>query len=77
MCWYYAQRRASLKHFSELGFRTMAGAYYVGGGEKVRHFRGQKAPVEWLRLGYGGRRRRAAIVTQDGLSSEGLTCGAR
>jgi hypothetical protein len=28
MCWYYAQRRASLKHFSELGFRTMAGAYY-------------------------------------------------
>jgi hypothetical protein len=30
MCWYYAQRRASLKHFSELGFRTMAGAYSQG-----------------------------------------------
>ena len=25
----------------------------VGGGEKVHHFGGQKAPVEWLRLGYG------------------------
>jgi len=25
----------------------------VGGGEKVRQFGGQKAPVEWLRLGYG------------------------
>ena len=26
----------------------------VGGGEKVRQFGGQKAPVEWLRHGYGG-----------------------
>jgi len=49
----------------------------VGGGEKVHHFGGQKAPVEWLRLGYMRRRRRAAMVTQDGLSSAGLTCGAR
>jgi hypothetical protein len=30
MCWYYARRRESLKHFSDLGFRTMAGAYYDG-----------------------------------------------
>jgi hypothetical protein len=30
MCWYYARRRASLAHFSELGFRTVAGAYYDG-----------------------------------------------
>src|SRR5215469_780559 len=49
----------------------------VGGGDKVDHFGGQKAPVEWLRLGYGRRRRRALMVTQDGLSSAGLTCGAR
>jgi len=28
-------------------------AVFVGGGEKVHHFGGQKAPVEWLRLGYG------------------------
>jgi hypothetical protein len=49
----------------------------VGGGEKVHHFGGQKAPVEWLRLGYVRRRRRTAMVTQDGLSSAGLTCGAR
>jgi len=49
----------------------------VGGGEKVYHFGGQKAPVEWLRLGYMRRRRRAAMVTQDGLSSAGLTYGAR
>ncbi|MBI4910788.1 MAG: hypothetical protein HY820_44655 [Acidobacteria bacterium] len=28
MCWYYARRQPSLDHFSGLGFRTMAGAYY-------------------------------------------------
>jgi hypothetical protein len=26
--------------------------YRVGGGEKVCHFGGQKAPVEWLRRGW-------------------------
>ncbi len=26
--WHYARRRASLRHFSGLGFRTLAGAYY-------------------------------------------------
>ncbi len=31
MCWYYASRRESLAHFSGLGFRTFAGAYYGGG----------------------------------------------
>ncbi len=30
MCWYYARRRESLAHFSSLGFRTFAGAYYDG-----------------------------------------------
>lgn len=30
MCWYYAKRRESLAHFSGLGFRTFAGAYYDG-----------------------------------------------
>jgi hypothetical protein len=30
MCWYYAKRRESLAHFSKLGFRTFAGAYYDG-----------------------------------------------
>lgn len=30
MCWYYARRRESLAHFSGLGFRTFAGAYYDG-----------------------------------------------
>ena len=30
MCWYYARRRESLAHFSKLGFRTFAGAYYDG-----------------------------------------------
>lgn len=30
MCWYYARRRESLRHFSSLGFRTLAGAYYDG-----------------------------------------------
>ena len=30
VCWYYAKRDASLKFFSELGFRTLAGAYYDG-----------------------------------------------
>jgi hypothetical protein len=28
VCWYYEVRNASLKHFSSLGFKTMAGAYY-------------------------------------------------
>lgn len=28
--WYYARRRESLAHFSRLGFRTLAGAYYDG-----------------------------------------------
>jgi hypothetical protein len=28
VCWYYGRREASLRHFSGLGFRTMAGAYY-------------------------------------------------
>lgn len=30
MCWYYARRQASLQHFSSLGFRTFAAAYYDG-----------------------------------------------
>lgn len=30
VCWYYAKRTASLAHFSGLGFRTLAGAYYDG-----------------------------------------------
>jgi hypothetical protein len=28
VCWYYEKREVSLRHFSGLGFRTMAGAYY-------------------------------------------------
>jgi len=28
VCWYYKQRAKSLGHFSRLGFRTLAGAYY-------------------------------------------------
>jgi hypothetical protein len=28
VCWYYEKRLASLKHFSSLGFHTMAGSYY-------------------------------------------------
>ncbi len=28
ICWYFEKRVPSLKHFSNLGFRTMAGAYY-------------------------------------------------
>jgi len=28
VCWYYEVREKSLKHFSGLGFRTLAGAYY-------------------------------------------------
>ncbi len=28
VCWYYEKRVSSLSHFSSLGFRTMAGAYY-------------------------------------------------
>jgi hypothetical protein len=30
VCWYYLKRDASLKFFSDLGFRTLAGAYYDG-----------------------------------------------
>jgi len=30
VCWYYARRRESLAHFSDLGFHTLAGAYYDG-----------------------------------------------
>jgi hypothetical protein len=30
VCWYYAKREASLKFFSDLGYRTLAGAYYDG-----------------------------------------------
>ncbi|MGI8783888.1 MAG: hypothetical protein ACR2L2_09620 [Acidobacteriota bacterium] len=30
LCWYFEKRAASLRHFSSLGFRTMAGAYYDG-----------------------------------------------
>jgi hypothetical protein len=29
-CWYYEKREQSLKFFSDLGFRTLAGAYYDG-----------------------------------------------
>ena len=28
VCWYFERREASLKHFSSLGFKTMAGSYY-------------------------------------------------
>jgi hypothetical protein len=30
VCWYYAKREPSLKFFSDLGFSTLAGAYYDG-----------------------------------------------
>ena len=30
VCWYYQKRNQSLKFFSSLGFRTLAGAYYDG-----------------------------------------------
>jgi hypothetical protein len=30
VCWYYKKRVESLAHFSKLGFRTLAGAYYDG-----------------------------------------------
>jgi len=30
VCWYYDKRAASMKFFSEHGFRTLAGAYYDG-----------------------------------------------
>jgi hypothetical protein len=30
VCWYYEKRVESLRHFSALGFRTVAGAYYDG-----------------------------------------------
>jgi len=30
VCWYYDKRAESLRHFSSLGFRTVAGAYYDG-----------------------------------------------
>ena len=31
VCWYYEKRNESLKFFSSLGFKTLAGAYYDGG----------------------------------------------
>jgi hypothetical protein len=31
VCWYYRKRSESLKFFSSLGFKTLAGAYYDGG----------------------------------------------
>jgi len=30
VCWYYKKRHESLAHFSQLGFETLAGAYYDG-----------------------------------------------
>ena len=36
ICWYYAKRRESLAHFSKLGFRTFAGAYYDGDTSTTR-----------------------------------------
>lgn len=30
VCWYYQKRKESLAHFSSLGFKTLAGAYYDG-----------------------------------------------
>ncbi len=30
VCWYYKKRKESLSHFSGLGFKTLAGAYYDG-----------------------------------------------
>jgi len=30
VCWYYQKRNESLAHFSSLGFKTLAGAYYDG-----------------------------------------------
>jgi hypothetical protein len=30
VCWYYDKRKESLSHFSSLGFKTLAGAYYDG-----------------------------------------------
>jgi hypothetical protein len=30
VCWYYQKRNESLKFFSSLGFKTLAGAYYDG-----------------------------------------------
>lgn len=30
VCWHHTKRRQSLHHFSSLGFKTMAGAYYDG-----------------------------------------------
>ena len=30
VCWYYDKRQPSLRHFSNLGFKTLAGAYYDG-----------------------------------------------
>ena len=30
VCWYYQKRKESLAHFSNLGFKTLAGAYYDG-----------------------------------------------
>ena len=30
VCWYHEKRKESLSHFSGLGFKTLAGAYYDG-----------------------------------------------
>jgi hypothetical protein len=40
-CWYYERRDLSLKHFSALGFRTVAGAYYDA--DDLRN------PADWLK----------------------------
>ncbi|RPI29339.1 MAG: hypothetical protein EHM61_01970 [Acidobacteria bacterium] len=40
-CWYYERRDLSLKHFSSLGFRTVAGAYYDA--DDLRN------PADWLK----------------------------
>lgn len=40
VCWHHAKRRQSLAHFSSLGFRTLAGAYYDGNT--------LENPADWL-----------------------------
>jgi len=42
LCWYYNKRNESLKFFSSLGFRTLAGAYYDG--DTLEN------PTGWLRV---------------------------
>jgi hypothetical protein len=42
VCWYFDRRRESLAHFSKLGFRTMAGAYYDADD--------LKNPMGWLEV---------------------------